>query len=210
LWEWAARQAIPVATHLAETFDELTLLADRTGPFAEFLERLNVWSPAALLASVEEPLHWTSTPWLIAHANYFPRSAWPTLSRHHVVYCPRTHAVFGHTPHPFAEMLESGLNVALGTDSLASNADLDLWQEVHHVWQHWPASLPPARLLAMATRHGALALGDAARGQLAPGTPADFVIVPLPADRSTADPHEGLYAASGAGRRVVQAGSFRN
>ena len=45
------------------------------------------------------------------------------------MYCPRTHDAFGHTPHPAADWLAAGGRVALGTDSLASNPDLDVLAE---------------------------------------------------------------------------------
>ena len=47
-----------------------------------------------------------------------------------VVHCPRTHAYFGHRPYPLAKMLAAGVNVALGTDSCASNPDLSLLGEM--------------------------------------------------------------------------------
>ncbi len=50
-----------------------------------------------------------------------------------VVYCPRTHAFFGHEPYPLAELLQRGVRVALGTDSRASNPDLDMWTEMRFV-----------------------------------------------------------------------------
>ena len=207
LWQWADQQAVHVATHLAESPTELELLAHHAGPFVSFLKDLGVWAPEGLLAGVEEPLRAASRPWLVAHGNYFPAPAWPVLHRHHVVYCPRTHAAFGHAPHPFADMFQAGINVALGTDSRASNPDLDLWQEVRLLWSRWPASLPPSELLAMATRRGALALGQADAGTLTPGAPADLVVMPL-AGEGGVDPYEQLFAATGAGRRVLLAGEW--
>lgn len=210
LWQWADEQAVPVAAHLAESQAELKLLAHHAGPFVPFLEGLGVWSPDGLIASVEEPLESAARPWVIAHGNYFPLAAWPVLWRHHVVYCPRTHAAFGHAPHPFARMLRAGINVALGTDSRASNPDLDLWQEVRWLWSRWPASLPPSELLAMATQRGAQALGHEV-GVLTPGAPADLVVMPLPDEgAASGEPYETLFAALGDGRRVVLAGQWLN
>ena len=60
-----------------------------------------------------------------------------------IVYCPRTHAAFGHPPHPFREFLARGVRVALGTDSLASNPDLDLLAEARFV--HGAILTCPAR-----------------------------------------------------------------
>jgi cytosine/adenosine deaminase-related metal-dependent hydrolase len=106
-----------------------------------------------------------------------------------VVYCPRTHAFFGHPPHGFRDLLARGVRVALGTDSLASNPDLDLLAEARFLHRLYP-DVPGAQLLHMATLAGALALGwgDEA-GSLAPGKSADLAVLPLPPAGDT-DPHE--------------------
>lgn len=206
LWSWVAQRTEPVATHLAETREEGELLRDHAGPFVPFLRELGVWEDNALLPDLMLLLRTAARPWLIAHANYWSADDLAVLARHHVVYCPRTHAAFGHEPHPFAAMLLTGVNVALGTDSQASNPDLDLWQEVRFLWSRWPAALPPHELLAMATRRGALALGHPLRGILAPGSPADFIVMPLTAVE--ADPFACLFASTGAGRRVCVQGQW--
>ena len=111
-----------------------------------------------------------------------------------IVYCPRTHAAFGHPPHPFREFLARGVRVCLGTDSLASNPDLDILAEARFVHRRYP-DFPGDALLRMVTLSGAEALGWADEaGSLEPGKSADFVAVPLP-DRDAADPHELLFAA---------------
>jgi cytosine/adenosine deaminase-related metal-dependent hydrolase len=206
LWFWTARQTVPVATHLAETREEGELLRDQAGPFAPFLRELGVWEDDALLADLTLPLQTAVRPWLIAHANYWPEDELAALARHHVVYCPRTHAAFGHAPHPYAAMLGAGVNVALGTDSLASSPNLDLWQEVRFLWSRWSAKLPPDELLAMATHRGALALGFSRRGILTAGSPADFIVMPLTA--AEPDPFASLFGSTGVGRRVCIQGQW--
>ena len=51
-------------------------------------------------------------------------------------------------------MLQLGLNPALGTDSLASNHDLSLWEEMAFVHQAFP-EIAPENILQMATLNGA-------------------------------------------------------
>ena len=59
---------------------------------------------------------------LFVHGNYLrPDIGIPAHGT--LVYCPRTHAAFGHPPHPFRDFLAQGVRVALGTDGLASNPD---------------------------------------------------------------------------------------
>src|SRR5205085_8085675 len=109
---------------------------------------------------------------LLIHANYL-RTETPIDERATIVYCPRTHAAFGHPPHPFREFLARGVRVALGTDSLASNPDLDLLAEARFVHARHP-DVPGATLLRMATLNGAEALSFAdVTGSLIPGKSAD-------------------------------------
>jgi cytosine/adenosine deaminase-related metal-dependent hydrolase len=182
-------RGVPTAIHLAETAAEEQLLADRRGPFVEFLKELGVWAPDGLAEGFEHVLRLCGgrTPVLLVHCNYLRPDA-PIPPNASVVYCPRTHAAFGHPPHPFREFMARGVCVALGTDSLASNPDLDLLAEVRFLHRQYP-QLPGDQLLCMATLSGAEALGWADEvGSLEPGKSADLVVLPLPAGGG-ADPY---------------------
>src|SRR5262249_3290266 len=150
---------VPVAIHLAESAAELELLAHRRGPFAEFLRELDVWAPEGLVEGPDQILTLTRglNPVLYVHANYLSPDA-PVPPNGAAVYCPRTHAAFGHPPHPFREFLARGVRVAVGTDSLASNPDLDLLAEIRFLRRLYP-DMPGAQLLRMATLAGAEVLG---------------------------------------------------
>jgi cytosine/adenosine deaminase-related metal-dependent hydrolase len=77
-------------------------------------------------------------------------------------------------------MLAAGVNVCLGTDSLASNPDLNLWREVCFVRERYPR-FDGEELVRMATLRGARALGiDQMTGSITPGKRADLVVLPLP------------------------------
>lgn len=189
----AARLGVPIATHVAETAAELELLRSHRGPFLEFLQALGAWDDRGIARSVEEAIEaMNAAPTsLIVHANFLaPESTIaPNAS---IVYCPRTHAAFGHPPHPFREFLARGVRVALGTDSLASNPDLSLLAEARFVASRHP-DLDRATLLRMATLSGAEALGwDHEAGSLEPGKSADFAVVSLP-NRDATDPHDLLF-----------------
>jgi cytosine/adenosine deaminase-related metal-dependent hydrolase len=176
----AKRQAFALATHLAETPAELELLAHRRGPFVEFLTELGVWDPEGLAAGPEQVLRLQerATSLLLVHGNYLAPTA-PLPSGSTVVYCPRTHAAFHHAAHPFREFLARGIRVALGTDSLASNPDLDVLAEARFLHQRYPA-VSGAALLRMATLSGAEALGwQDETGSLVPGKSADLVVLPV-------------------------------
>jgi hypothetical protein len=124
----------------------------------EFLQGLGVWDETGLIESIERllTLYARRKPLLI-HGNYLT-PAMPIPSGASVIYCPRTHAAFGQPPHPFRELLSRGIRVALGTDSLASNPDLDMLAEARFLHQRYP-EVSPAALLRMATLSGAEALG---------------------------------------------------
>jgi len=186
----AATLGVPVAIHLAETAAELELLADRQGPFVTFLRELGVWDPAGLAGGADHVLRLLNgtAPVALAHGNYLPAQA-PMPANGTIVYCPRTHAAFGHPPHPFRELLARGIRVALGTDSLASNPDLDVLAEARFLRRAYP-DIPGATLLRMPTLSGAEALGwQDETGSLTVGKSADLVVLPLPSVESS-DPHE--------------------
>jgi cytosine/adenosine deaminase-related metal-dependent hydrolase len=176
---YAGSEAIPVAIHLAESAAELDLLARHAGPFVDFLQELNVWDPEGLIADCGEVTRtFTGQSTLLIHGNYLPPECQVTPQQT-VVYCPRTHAAFGHGPYPLLALLARGTRVALGTDSLASNPDLDILAEARFVHQQFPEVSGEA-LLRMLTVSGAEALGwQTQTGSLTPGKSADLVAVPL-------------------------------
>jgi cytosine/adenosine deaminase-related metal-dependent hydrolase len=179
----------PMTIHLAETQAEMELLEERTGPFVPFLEELGVWVSDCLAPSVNW-IVWNTrlaSSILYAHCNYLPLNV-VIGEQGTIVYCPRTHAAFGHPPHPFREFLARGVRVALGTDSLASNPDLDVLAEARFVHAKHP-DVAGDVLLRMVTLSGAEALGwENETGSLTPGKSADFILLPLPNEEKR-DPH---------------------
>ncbi|HVK17496.1 MAG TPA: amidohydrolase family protein [Fimbriiglobus sp.] len=197
-----------MTAHLAESPAEMELIATKSGPFEVFLRDLGIWEPGWITPSVDWLLWRTrrSPCVLFAHGNYLSPDVeiWANQS---IVYCPRTHAAFRHPPHPFREFLARGVRVCLGTDSLASNPDLDIFAEARFVQQRYP-DFPGDALLRMVTLSGAEALGWADEaGSLEPGKSADLVALPLP-DRDAADPHELLFSTDGE-RRTMFRGEWR-
>lgn len=94
--------------------------------------------------------------------------------------CPRSNLGLTGRLAPVEELLAAGVNLALGTDSLASTPDLSLWAEMAALVAAKPG-LPPEAVLTMATQGGAQALGQAGKfGALRPGAAAPLAFVPLP------------------------------
>ena len=185
-----ASSGLPVAVHLAESLAERELLEEHAGPFVPFLQEFGAWDPVGLAKSPEHVLRLAASdaPTLFIHGNYLAASAAvPTTAS--VVYCPRTHAAFGHSPHSFHDMRGRNIRVALGTDSLASSPDLSILSEMRFLHVEYP-ELRGELLLQLATLNGAEALGWAdSCGSLEEEKSADFIVLPLP-EREPVDPHE--------------------
>jgi cytosine/adenosine deaminase-related metal-dependent hydrolase len=212
----AANAKAPIAFHLAESPEELELLATGGGPFRDLLESLGAWNPTALPLGTR-PLNYlrrladARVRALVVHGNYLDAEEIALLAqareRMSVVYCPRTHAYFAHARHPLPRLLEAGANVAIGTDGRASNPDLSLLEELRWIAREFP-ELPPETILELGTLRGAQALGQAHRiGSLAPGKLADLAIVALPALESR-DPYELLFDSALPVVKTISNGSW--
>ena len=196
---------LPLAIHFAETTAELELLKTRSGPFADFLRQMGAWYPEGLLSGPDQVVNLlqNSTHTAFVHCNYHQ----PQRMMKHVIYCPRTHAAFHQQPHPFRELLARGTRVAFGTDSLASNPDLDVLAEARLV-HRWYPDVPGEVLLRMATLHGAETLTwEEETGSLTPGKSADLVVLPLAADEPD-DPHGLLFESGAEVQRVMFRGKW--
>jgi aminodeoxyfutalosine deaminase len=203
----AARQ-IPLSTHLAESREEIELLADGAGPFREFLEDRKIFDPTAFPGG-RRPLDYlqilsAASRALVIHGNYLSDTEIALLAENAqkmaVVYCPRTHAYFRHDPYPLEKMLAAGAVVALGTDSRASSPDLSLLAEMRFAARRYP-HIGPERILQMATIDAARALGRSEEiGSLSHGKWANLAVVALP-EESAVDPYRLLFDSAGS---VVQ------
>ena len=194
----------PLAMHLAESREEIEFLRDGSGPFRDLLESRGVWDPAARPRGSRplEELHRLSRAHraLVIHGNYLDDEEIEFLGEQAhsmaVVYCPRTHAWFGHARYPLEKLLAAGAAVALGTDSRASSPDLSLLAEMRHVARTFPA-LSRATILELGTLGGARAFGrDVEIGTLVPGKWANLAAIRLP-DDPQGDPYELLLEGDG-------------
>ncbi len=102
------------------------------------------------------------------------------------VLCPRSNEFLGNGVPPLAMLLGHGVKVALGTDSLASCASLDVLEDARLLARKFPR-VPKSTLLHALTRGGALALGFGDLGGIEPGRAAKFAAIPF-AGAPPADP----------------------
>ena len=125
-------------------------------------------------------------PIIAAHCVHIDEHEMRMLKKHNgsVAHCPSANLKLASGIAPITQMLEMGLNVAIGTDGPASNNDLDMFEEMRlaallaKVTPNNPTALPAKQALQMATINGAKALGMGdVTGSLEEGKLADVIIV---------------------------------
>jgi cytosine/adenosine deaminase-related metal-dependent hydrolase len=179
-----------ISMHLAETREELQWLTDASGPLAAMLARFaQQRSQGASIGQYLRSLL-RAHKILIAHGNYLDEEGVEQVlaadNRAAIVYCPRTHAAFGHEPHRFVSWMQRGIQVLLGTDSLASNPDLSILEEARFVYRQTP-QLGAGRVLRLVTRDAAQFLRCAWYRDDLVGMPFSFFIaIPCLARRAGA------------------------
>jgi 5-methylthioadenosine/S-adenosylhomocysteine deaminase len=175
--EYARRESLPLAVHVAESPEETALVRDGAGPFADALVARGIGvqargiSPVAHLAG----LGVLSPDSLCIHCVHVDAAdiARLTDAGAAVAHCPRSNAAHGHGRAPVAAMRAAGLRVGLGTDSVVSVADLDLWAEAA------AAGFAGEAALRAVTLDGARALGlETEIGSIERGRAADLAVLP--------------------------------
>lgn len=180
---------LPSSVHLAESPEEVALLETGEGPWRQLLERLGAWDPAWTApgcspVSYLDQMRVLDARLLAVHAVECGDTDLELLRARGttVVTCPRSNRYVGVGDPPAARFYRSGVAVAVGTDSLASNDDLNLFAELAALRRLAP-EVPAATLLESATLVGARALGlDATAGTIEPGKPSRLIAVALPAE----------------------------
>lgn len=188
---FAITEGLPMAVHLAESAFEEELVTRGTGPYADNWRSRGIDPAGSQARSSVALLHEAGAlrarP-LIIHAVRVDAEDIALLMAAGcaVAHCPVSNARFGHGIAPLQAMLDAGLAVGIGTDSVASNNRMDLLDEarVAHLMacthtRSWRA-FPAARALRQCTAGGAEALGLWPQlGTLAVGAPADLCAFPL-------------------------------
>ncbi len=203
----ARRRHWLVCTHLAESALELAMFAQRKGELFEWLQRSGRDMADCGLGSPVQHLDHCGLlgpNLLAAHVNYLARGDAALLGKRgvSVVHCPRSHFYFRHDPFPLGRLAGAGVNVCLGTDSLASVCknlphaqELNLFAEMRALADREKALSPPA-ILRMATIHGARALGmEEQLGELARGAFADLIVLPM--TRKSSRVHDAVLEQEG-------------
>lgn len=189
----ANRLKVPLSLHLAESAAELQLLDDSSGSLAERLYRLAGWQD-----HLQPPKKLTPTMFfdnggllgqgtLAVHCVQLAAKDAARLRERGVTIClcPRSNHQLDVGIAPVELFLKEQIPLCLGTDSLASNDSLSLWDEARFAIDCYKGLLTAEQLLQMATTGGAAGIGlEGEAGRLSSGMGADFQVVPLSGDFS--------------------------
>jgi 5-methylthioadenosine/S-adenosylhomocysteine deaminase len=198
--DWAKTERLPLAVHIAESPAETQFLLAGTGPFADAWHARGIPLPHS---TGQSPIQWLATHGVLSgqclciHAvQLAPRD----IDRLHetgaaVAHCPLSNQQHGHGAAPLAALLDAGVRVGLGTDSVVSVGRLDLLAEARAAGAL--AGLEATQLLELCTLSGARALDIADEtGSLVPGKWADCTAIRLRGERD--NPAESVLASSSA------------
>jgi cytosine/adenosine deaminase-related metal-dependent hydrolase len=182
----AISRGLPLSIHISESQAESDFIFDTSGPLADEFYPFVSWEQYLM-----PPRHCSSTALLDRHGLLTPA----TLAVHcvhvnladaqilkqrgvNVCLCPRSNDRLDVGRAPLALFNKLGIPLALGTDSLASNDSLSLWDEMRFALDLFSEELSPADTLRMATSGGAAALGlSTSLGSLEVGKRADFQVI---------------------------------
>ncbi len=182
----AAAANSPLSIHVAESQVEVDFLQGESKAFEKLLRRRGMWEetwepPRHSPVDYLDRLHVLSSSALAVHCVHLDQEDHSRLQSRGVtvVACPRSNEYTGAGTAQIMKLLGEGIPVALGTDSLATCPDLDLFAEIAALVRLNPG-LPPAAALRMATLNGARALGLGDRlGCIEPGKAAALIVIPL-------------------------------
>jgi cytosine/adenosine deaminase-related metal-dependent hydrolase len=187
LYRAAAALELPVATHLAESVAETEFLRAGTGAWASFSEMLvPPLGTTGVRALADAGLLGPNV--IAAHCVEVDDEEIALLAEHDVAvaHCPRSNGILGCGVAPLAALRAAGIRVCIATDSPASTASFDMFDEMRaaimgaRARERRPDALTAADALELATLGGARALGlDEKLGSLVPGKQADLTVLSL-------------------------------
>jgi cytosine/adenosine deaminase-related metal-dependent hydrolase len=213
--EFAAARAVKLAIHAAESRDEDELLRQGTGFFRELYDSFSVEWDCPHLSPIEflGGCGILAAKPLLIHCVTVTDSDIELIARSgaKVAHCPKSNAKFGHGAAPLAALLAAGIDVGLGSDSVASNNVCDMIEEARfaalgaRIHASRPGFISSEEVLRYATVGGADALGlGHLIGTLEPGKQADIAVISLAhtAQKPVHDPCTAIVFSSNA-RDVV-------
>ena len=179
LGQLAQQYNCPVSCHVAEIKEEGRFLVLGDDSLEQLLKERSAWDPN-WQPPYKSPMQYLSSLGILdhlvaVHCNFVSDDLGLMKEKKvSAVFCPQSSAWFGRSQlMPVRDLIDRGINVALGTDSLASNHSLNYLDELRMADKLLP-EVSRKEILAMATCGGAKALGLKS-GSLAPGQKADLI-----------------------------------
>ncbi len=192
--EYTSDNGLPVAVHLSESKHENLYINGKASGIDGYMKHFG-WE-GATRKKARSPLGLLSQAGLgnfaAAHCVHVSKQDINYMKSKGIssIFCPRSNYFLGVGKAPVEDMAQAGVNIAIGTDSLASNINLNLWDEMR--FAYLVSRLPARNIVEMATINGARALGlEGITGSLAPGKEADIIAVHGTAAKSN-DPYYPL------------------
>jgi cytosine/adenosine deaminase-related metal-dependent hydrolase len=215
--KFAGSHNLPLAMHIAESAAEHELVTSATGDFAAgWLRRgISVASRARSPIALLEQRGALQPGALLIHCVRVDDADIETIVRHEcsVAHCPASNAKFGHGIAPLLPLMAAGINVGIGSDSVASNNRMDILDEarlavlIHRAATRRHDAFGAHQALKLATIGGARALGiDSRVGSLEAGKDADLAAFRVDIARTTpvGDPYSAaIFALPGRSAELV-------
>lgn len=182
----SAARSLPLSIHVSESRSEADFIFDNSGELATAFYPFVGWErflgrPARCSSTELLDRHGllTSTTLAVHCVHVSVADARLIKSRGtHIALCPRSNELLDVGRAPVALFKKFAIPLALGTDSLASNNSLSMWDELRFALDTFSNDLSEQDMLRMVTSGGAEALGiSAACGSLAIGKRADFQVI---------------------------------
>ncbi|MZH03325.1 MAG: amidohydrolase family protein [Nitrospinae bacterium] len=186
LGQLAQKYHCPVSCHVAEIKEEGRFLVLGDDSLEELLKERSAWDPN-WQPPYKSPIQYLSSLGILenliaVHCNFVSDDlGLMEENKVSAVFCPQSSDWFGRTKlMPVRQLIDRGINVALGTDSLASNHSLNFLDELRMADKLLP-DVTRKEILEMATSGGSKALGLQS-GSLVAGKKADLIgfRIPLP------------------------------
>jgi cytosine/adenosine deaminase-related metal-dependent hydrolase len=197
--ETSRKKDLRLAMHVAESKDEIRLLQGKKSGF-ERLYRIAGWNPA-WAPSADSPFQYLhrlgllNEHFLAVHVIHVTDKDIRLIkkTRTSVAHCPRSNRETRVGKMSLRKLLDAGIIVGLGTDSLASSPSLNMWDEMRYAHRvHRRDGVSAFDIFMLATVGGAEALGMGKDiGTIQPGKKADVIAITLP-EKNTGDPYSDL------------------
>ncbi len=160
-----SQRGLPFSIHLSEHDDEVDMLMGKQTAFHDLLLKGNLID-TSYIPPMKRPVAYAAELGLLdrstlaVHCVKLDDEDIEILSAHgsHVCLCPRSNAFIGVGRAPMEKILTAGINVSLGTDSLASNHDLNLWNELSYFIQELDQEISIEAAVGLITSNPARAL----------------------------------------------------